>query len=72
MTLHYIGILLASWSTIKMPSNNVDEKSTKMAKQWNQRKNVYMNRKKIDKKSLSAFNDMCYVGVKIVTKQIDS
>jgi hypothetical protein len=55
-----------------MPSNNVDEKSTKMAKQWNQRKNVYMNRKKIDKKSLSAFNDMCYVGVKIVTKQIDS
>ncbi len=57
-----------------MPTKNVDEKS---AKQWNKRKNVYMNRQKkkkqrIDIKSLSAFNDMCYVGVNIVTKQINN
>jgi len=33
-----------------MPSNNVDEKSAKMAKQLNKRKNVYMNRQRKKKR----------------------
>jgi hypothetical protein len=61
-------ILSISWSTIKIPSNNVDQKFTK---QGNRRKNVYMKRERERKryKSLSVFNSMClYVGVNIVLR----
>jgi hypothetical protein len=56
-----------------MPSNNVEKKKEIGKTRGMKEKNVYMKREAKNRyKCLSAFNDMCYVGVKIVTKQISN